>query len=165
MRKSFGYALRMLLLLVLTACASSPAVTVVPDPTSTPVPTETPPTEITLYRGNPQRTGVFDFPAIRQEPSIAWQAKVSSTWLMPPVLADGTLYTGSGDGVIYCAGCTNGSGDLVYRRVRAIGKLRRGSWRYPCGWWIRSASSGIGSPAPARYFGHSTQSASFKPRR
>jgi len=63
---------------------------------------------ITLYRGNAQRTGVFAFPAIRQEPSVQWQAKVSSTWLMPPVLADGILYTGSGDGVLYALDAQTG---------------------------------------------------------
>ena len=134
MRKSFGYALRMLLLLVLTACASSPAVTVVPDPTSTPVPTETPPTEITLYRGNPQRTGVFDFPAIRQEPSIAWQAKVSSTWLMPPVVADGTLYTGSGDGVIYALDGTQDRKSGL--QAASVNWKTQGRWRERSLWLV-----------------------------
>ena len=66
MRNRFGYALHLLLLLTLTACVSSPPATVIPDQTDTPVPTETTSTEITLYRGNAQRTGVFDFPAIRE---------------------------------------------------------------------------------------------------
>jgi outer membrane protein assembly factor BamB len=108
MRKRYGYALHLLLLLVTTACAPSPTAPVIPEQNDTPLPTETPPTEITLYRGNAQRTGVFDFPAIRQQPDIAWQTKVSSTWLMPPVLADGTLYTGSGDGVIYALDVNTG---------------------------------------------------------
>src|SRR5215207_7666932 len=86
----------------LTACAVAPA------PTSTLIPTENPSINITLYRGNAQRTGSFDFPAIRQEPDIQWQTKVSSTWLMPPVLADGILYTGSGDGVLYAVDIQTG---------------------------------------------------------
>src|SRR5215216_275170 len=69
--------------------------------TSTVTPTKEASIDLTLYRGNAQRTGVFDFPAIRSKPSVKWQTKVSSTWLMPPILADGTLYTGSGDGVLY----------------------------------------------------------------
>src|SRR5687768_14651233 len=85
--------------LIMTACASSPATLPVSGQTSTPLPTETPSKEITLYRGDPQRTGVFDFPAIRHQPNVKWQTKVSSTWLMPPILAGGALYTGSGDGV------------------------------------------------------------------
>jgi outer membrane protein assembly factor BamB len=79
-----------------------------PGPTISPLPVETASPEITLYRGNPQRTGVFDFPAIRSLPDIKWQTKVSSTWLMPPVLADGTLYTGSGDGVLYALDAQTG---------------------------------------------------------
>ena len=108
MRNRLGYAFHLLLLLVIPACASSPPATVIPDQADTPFPTETTSTGITLYRGNTQRTGVFDFPAIRQEPNVAWQTKVSSTWLMPPVLADGTLYTGSGDGVIYALDVNTG---------------------------------------------------------
>jgi outer membrane protein assembly factor BamB len=84
-----------------TACGSLPAETSLPEDTSTPISTENPSTSITLYRGNPQRTGSFVFPAIRQEPRVKWQTKVSSTWLLPPVLADRMLYTGSGDGVLY----------------------------------------------------------------
>lgn len=95
-------------LLITSACASLPATTSVTDPTSTPTPTEDASIEITPYRGNAQRTGVFDLPAIRSEPSIKWQTKISSTWLMPPILADGALYTGSGDGVIYALDAQNG---------------------------------------------------------
>jgi eukaryotic-like serine/threonine-protein kinase len=87
-------------LLIITACAS-PTTLPISDQTSTPLPTEPPPTNLTLYRGNPQRTGVFNFPAIRHEPEVQWQTKVSPTWLMPPILADGILYTGSGDGTLY----------------------------------------------------------------
>jgi outer membrane protein assembly factor BamB len=80
----------------------------VPEPTGTPVPTEATSTNITLYRGTPQRTGVFNFPAIRQEPSIAWQTKLSTTWLMPPILAEGVLYTGSGNGALYAVDVKTG---------------------------------------------------------
>ena len=56
---------------------------------------------IILYRGNAQRTGLYDEPAIRQLPEIQWQSKVSSIWLMPPLVADDILYTGGGDGSLY----------------------------------------------------------------
>lgn len=57
---------------------------------------------IVNYRGNPQRTGVYDFPAIRELPEVEWQTSVSSTWLMPPLIADGILYTGGGgDGFLH----------------------------------------------------------------
>ncbi len=56
---------------------------------------------ITLYRGNSQRTGIYNVQAIRQQPETKWQVKISSTWLMPAMFADGMLYTGSGDGTLY----------------------------------------------------------------
>ena len=97
-------------LLFLTASCAPSITTSAPEPTSTPVPT---PTEVrstnaVLYRGDAQRSGVFDFPAIRQEPAIQWQAKIASTWLMPPVLAEGVLYAGSGNGVIYAVDTQTG---------------------------------------------------------
>ena len=63
---------------------------------------------IVLDRGNAQRTGVYDVPSIRHQPEVKWQTKVSSTWLMPPMLADGMLYTGSGDGVLYALNAETG---------------------------------------------------------
>jgi outer membrane protein assembly factor BamB len=77
-------------------------------PMPTPGPTETaalpPPTfgpNVTLYRGNVQRTGVYDVPAIRQQPDVKWQTQVGSMWLMPPLVTDGVLYTGGGNGWLY----------------------------------------------------------------
>ena len=64
--------------------------------------------EVVLYRGNPQRTGVYDAQAIRHQPEVKWQTKLSNTWLMPPMLADGILYTGSGDGVLYALNAETG---------------------------------------------------------
>jgi len=70
-------------------------------PTFASTPTSLTTTNIILYRGNSQRTGVYDVPAIRNQPAIKWQTKVGTTWSMPPMLADGILYTGSGDGNLY----------------------------------------------------------------
>jgi len=64
--------------------------------------------EIVLFRGNPQRTGVYATQAIRHQPEIKWQTKVSNTWLMPPMFADGMLYAGSGDGVLYALNAETG---------------------------------------------------------
>jgi len=61
-----------------------------------------------LYRGNSQRTGVYDLPAMRNQPEVKWQTKVSETWLMPPMLADGMIYAGSGDGVLYALNAETG---------------------------------------------------------
>ena len=108
----FVHSVKMILsgciVFIFTACTSLPATTSAPDPTNTPIPTEDTSKDITLYRGNPQRTGVFDFPTIRKEPSIQWQTKLSSTWLMPPIVADGILYTGSGNGTLYAVDVQTG---------------------------------------------------------
>lgn len=70
--------------------------------------TSSPASEIILYRGNARRTGIYDFPGIRQQPEVVWQVKVASTWLMPPMFADGLLYTGSGDGTLYALNAETG---------------------------------------------------------
>lgn len=63
---------------------------------------------ITLSRGNPQRTGVYNLSAILTAPQVQWQVRVSATWLMPPLLAEGILYTGSGSGTIYALNAQTG---------------------------------------------------------
>jgi len=104
------------LLSILVACGPTPpqlsgSETVTPQTTTQPAITETTipvPNDpsvnsaIVNYRGNPQRTGVYDFPAIRELPEVQWQTRVGSTWLMPPLISDGILYTGGGeDGILY----------------------------------------------------------------
>src|SRR6266508_3699003 len=96
------------LLMSCTPTTTPMVATTIPNQTSTPIPTENSSTDVALYRGDLQRTGVYNFPAMRQEPSIKWQTKLSSTWLMPPVLADGILYTGSGDGILYAVDVQTG---------------------------------------------------------
>jgi eukaryotic-like serine/threonine-protein kinase len=106
--RSIQFSLGGLIMFIAAACASTSTSTARPEHTSAPMPTENASSAITLYRGDEQRTGVFDFAAIRQKPGVKWQTKVSSTWLMPPILADGILYTGSGDGVIYALDAQTG---------------------------------------------------------
>ena len=85
----------------LAACAPQVTATQALIATTISSPTPAPDQNIILFRANPQRTGVYSFPAIRMLPEITWQTKVNDTWLMPPLLADAILYTGSGDGVLY----------------------------------------------------------------
>src|SRR5262245_21990954 len=63
---------------------------------------------VVLYRGDSQRTGVYNAPAIRHQRDVKWQTKVSSSWLMPPMVADGIIYTSSGDGVLYALNAETG---------------------------------------------------------
>lgn len=95
-------AIAIYLISILVAC--SPTTPQLSDSeTTTPAPNDISDiSTIVNYRGNPERTGVYDFPAIRELPEVEWQTSVSSTWLMPPLIADGMLYTGGGgDGVLY----------------------------------------------------------------
>jgi outer membrane protein assembly factor BamB len=42
------------------------------------------------------------FPAIRELPKVKWQTRLGSTWLMPPLISHGVLYTGGGeDEILY----------------------------------------------------------------
>jgi len=103
-------------LIVAGANSCAPQTTAIPAMLPTLIIESTPPTtvptsgdsSIILYRGDSQRTGVYDVPAIRQQPATKWQIKISSTWLMPPILTDGMLYTGSGDGTLYALNAETG---------------------------------------------------------
>jgi outer membrane protein assembly factor BamB len=64
--------------------------------------------DIVLSRANTQRTGVYKLEAIRQQPQVKWQTKVTESWLMPPLVAEGILYAGSGDGVLYALNADTG---------------------------------------------------------
>jgi len=98
----------------LVACNSQTPIASAQEPTQTfpsvissPVPSVAK-QDVILYRGDPQRTGVYNTPVIRHQPDVKWQTKISSTWLMPPMITDGMLYTGSGDGVLYALNVETG---------------------------------------------------------
>ncbi len=57
--------------------------------------------EIVLYRGDAQRRGVYDQPAIRILPEVKWQSKAGYSLLTPPLVAQGILYTVSLTGSLY----------------------------------------------------------------
>jgi outer membrane protein assembly factor BamB len=96
------------LLLLLSSCGAQVITT--PDIGSTSLtPTEVaaqPPTvvpnlDVLLLRGNPQRTGVYDLPGMREQPEIQWEARVDYTLLTAPLVAKELLYTISLRGVMY----------------------------------------------------------------
>lgn len=57
--------------------------------------------DVVLYRGNPQRTGAFNEPGIRQMTGVKWQASFGGGLFSSPVFSDGVLYIPSGDGRLY----------------------------------------------------------------
>src|ERR1044071_679387 len=97
-----------LVTLFVTSCnpQAAPTSSTVPSPNLLP-PTAVP-SQIALFRANPQRTGMYDASAIRHQPEVKWKTNVSITWLMPPLVADGILFTGSGDGVLYALNAETG---------------------------------------------------------
>ena len=64
--------------------------------------------DIVLYRGNPQRTGVYNLPAIRTQPEVQWQTKVNSTLLTSPLVVGDNLYVGSFTGRLYALNIETG---------------------------------------------------------
>jgi len=63
---------------------------------------------VILYRGNTQRTGVYDVPAIRHQPEVKWQTKVNSTLPTSPLVVEDILYTGSSNGKLYALNIETG---------------------------------------------------------
>jgi outer membrane protein assembly factor BamB len=65
-----------------------------------PVPTAGPPLLIHV-RGDPARTGAYDYPAIRQLPGVKWQTDIGLTTESSPLFFDGVLYVGAQDGKLH----------------------------------------------------------------
>jgi outer membrane protein assembly factor BamB len=82
-------------------CTATPAAT----PTPSPAPNSS---QIVLSRGNPQRTGVYDVPAIRNQPEVQWQTGMGSKLLTSPLIVDDILYTGSPNGDLYALNIETG---------------------------------------------------------
>jgi hypothetical protein len=62
-------------------------------PTATPTQRAlTPGPDVTHYRGNPRRTGAYDFPALRGPVGALWQTSLSEGIYGAPMFADGLLY-------------------------------------------------------------------------
>src|ERR1051325_5182785 len=62
-----------------------------------------------LYRGNAQRTGAVDEPAIRQMSGIKWTKPFGSVVHESPVYADGVLYLGSDAGRVTAIDAASGA--------------------------------------------------------
>ncbi|HZM25521.1 MAG TPA: PQQ-binding-like beta-propeller repeat protein [Anaerolineales bacterium] len=113
-----------LILILLAACNSQPAVLAptsvcctatplptlipaVPAVTSAPVPLEF---NITHAFGNPQRTSAYDFAAIRELPAVLWTKRLgSSASISAPVFVDGVLYVGAQNGQLYALNTETGA--------------------------------------------------------
>ena len=113
----------------LTSCAAPTQnlSTPVLAPTATSVPPASNP-DIVLFRGNAQRTGVYETASLQNQPQVKWRTEINSTWLMPPMLADEILYTGSGDGTLYALDAETGEQLWSADGIRRVG-IHRGDCR------------------------------------
>jgi outer membrane protein assembly factor BamB len=77
---------------------------------SSPTPGATlPSANIILQRGDAARTGLYNFPAMRDKPELKWRTQLgSSLYLGTPLLAGDMLYTGGSDGQIYALDAQTG---------------------------------------------------------
>jgi hypothetical protein len=64
--------------------------------------------DVVLYRGDTHRAGVYDFPAIHEQPEPVWQADTNLVYLENLLLHDGVLYTGGSNGKLYAFDANTG---------------------------------------------------------
>ena len=97
-----------------------PTIEASPTGTSAPSPAPVTPTlpapsfgpELLHYRGDVARSGVFNFPAIRQLPGVKWRTELDNLFMGTPLVADGVLYSGGSDGSLYALDA--GSGEVLW---------------------------------------------------
>jgi outer membrane protein assembly factor BamB len=62
-----------------------------------------------IFRGNLERTGVFNTKALRSLDGVKWKCATGGPIRSSPVLADGTIYFGSADGYLYSVSAASGT--------------------------------------------------------
>jgi outer membrane protein assembly factor BamB len=62
-----------------------------------------------LYRGDAQRTGAYNQPAIRENPRLRWSVPIPTIVHESPVFADGVLYFGGADSKIHAYDAVTGA--------------------------------------------------------
>ncbi len=86
-----------------------------------PVVTQTEATsDVPMYRGNPERTGVMPGPGIEGEPVQLWRAEVGGGIYSAPAFVDGILYFGARDGGVYAVDSATG---VEVWRYQAAGQI------------------------------------------
>ncbi len=64
-------------------------------------PTATPPPTVAMFRGNPQRTGVYNDTATPPRGELLWKFETESDVLSSPTVSEGVVYVGSNDHHLY----------------------------------------------------------------
>lgn len=68
---------------------------------------------IVLQRGDAARSGHFDTATVDREPVERWRKSLPAEFLGTPLVADGILYSGGSDGLLYAVDAT--TGDVKWR--------------------------------------------------
>ena len=69
--------------------------------------------EVALYRADEHRSGVYSFPAIRSQPTLAWETDSSESYFTDLLSHDGALYAGSFSGKLYALDAD--TGEILWR--------------------------------------------------
>ena len=59
------------------------------------------PAQAVMYRGGPERTGVYHTQGVAKLSGVKWQFQAEGPIWSSPVVADGVVYAGSTDGTLY----------------------------------------------------------------
>lgn len=88
-------------------------------------PLATPATEaspdVPMYRGNPERTGVFPGPGIEGDPVELWRLEFEGAINSAPAIVDGVLYVGVGDGNLHALDAATGEEIWSFAAASPIG--------------------------------------------
>jgi outer membrane protein assembly factor BamB len=86
---------------------------VIVPPVATPTTDATP--DVPMYRGNPERTGIFLGPGIDGAPVELWRVEVGGQINSAPAIVNGVLYIGAGDGGVYAYDTDTGEQVWVFQ--------------------------------------------------
>jgi outer membrane protein assembly factor BamB len=79
--------------------------------------------EASMFRGNPQHTGIYDAAGVQQSPRVQWKFHTGGFVISTPAISAGVLYEGSTDGNLYAINIKSG----------------QQKWKFPAG--VRITSS------------------------
>lgn len=75
---------------------------------------------VPMYRGNPERTGVFPGPGIEGDPVELWRAEVDGPIESAPAIADGVLFFGAGSGSVHALDIATGAERWTYAAASPV---------------------------------------------
>ena len=83
----------------------------------------------TMFRGDAAHSGVYSSAPLRRFGGLQWRVQTGGMVQSSAALHDGTLYIGSGDGLLYALDARTGAHRWQFRTGRAISSNSARSWR------------------------------------